>query len=415
MIPASISATSLENARNCMSMFHAQNIKYARSIDNDAARNGTTVHFALEVFVTKVFVEKSMTYDPQFLHDLYDMKYLDLFGKLGVAGDELWESGHKMLNTWLTRHGLDDGRTVFSTEEKRTILIPTESGASVKLNFVIDRLDRINDMAWEVIDYKSSNFNIKSGSLKQKLQAIIYALAVYYEHPEAETVKVTFEMLKYAQSSVYFTKDEVKVGYISIKHTLEKIIAADENNLPETINASCGFCVRKATCKALQKNIEVGGLFALTLEEQIDLRTQLELQRSGMSGLMKELDKVIEVAIGSQGKLELDTGTSKAYFRTTKERTVTSPERIRDIVGEEIFDQYGRLEIPLGELDKMLKDPRITDEQREQIDRYIQKGYTEPSLNYKNKRDEQASQLFAPPVAGKLTPAATRAPIPGLN
>jgi hypothetical protein len=227
---------------------------------------------------------------------------------------------------------------------------------------------------------------------------------------------VTYDMLRYDLSTIEITKDEARAKFIEICQIIEDIIATPEGNAPETLNLSCNYCIRKAGCATLRKNVNVGGLFSLDLPGQIDLRTELEMKIKGMQALVKDLDEVIEETLGKDLKMEMDTPSSRAYFTTAQNNKIKSIDQTRKIVGEEIFSRYGKTTITLDQFKKLLKDPALTDEQREQLKAQQIKEYGDPKLKYENRRNDLQNNVIAPPVpAGALVAAAPQAPILGLD
>jgi hypothetical protein len=175
--------------------------------------------------------------------------------------------------------------------------------------------------------------------------------------------------------------------------------------------------VRKASCKTLQKNIDVGGLFSLDIAGQIDLRTQVELQINGLRSLQNQLDNVIEETLGKDLKLELATPNSRAYFVTPRKNLIRGGARkVIDIIGSNVFMDFGKTEITLAMFEKLLKSEGIiTDEQKAELRELKYKEYGDPSLRYENTRSDEQSAILAPDVTKALAPAAPLEPIVGLD
>lgn len=415
MIPKSVSATSLTTARECLKRFWAENIEFARGWTNDPARNGSCCHSALQRYVDEVYLKKTHAPDAARLSDYYELFFLQEFG-ISDEFANLREAGMEMMEKWSAREAEHfAGRTVINLEEKTALYIESSIGP-IKLNYILDRFDTVGPNRYEIIDYKSQHKNVTTRTiLKDYMQPDIYALAKYIEHPDAESMFVTFDMLRYDLVTIEITKERSRAFFADICKTIEEIIATDAQDAPETLNKSCNYCIRKAGCATLQRNIDVGGLFSLTLEEQIDLRTQIDLQVKGLTALTGELDSVVEETLGKDLKMELKTPSSRAYFTTGQENKIRDFNEVEQIVGTETFFRYGKKTMTLKEFDKMVKDPLLTDDQRTALKALKEKKWKDPKINYENTRGEEASAVLAPDVAGKLAPAQPRQPILGLD
>jgi RecB family exonuclease len=95
------------------------------------------------------------------------MKYLGTDDKY----DSLKEAGLAMCEKWSEREiwHMTDGRIVLSLEEKKFLFIETSAGP-IKLNYILDRFDKIGENKYEIVDYKSSIHNEKANSMRQLLQ-----------------------------------------------------------------------------------------------------------------------------------------------------------------------------------------------------------------------------------------------------
>lgn len=415
MIPNSVSATSLTTARLCPARYMAENIIYGRGMDNPAALLGTTIHSALELYVNEVYVQRSKASSADLLRDYFELYFIKNFGSGG--DDTFRESGLEMCERWAAEEAQHmAGREVISLEQKKFIMLDTSAGP-IKLNYILDRFDRVGPNRYEIIDYKSSIKNIRENELRTLLQPKIYVLAMFIEHPEAESMSVIFDMLRYQKTGpVEFSKDEARAVFDEVLDIIEtKILAVSADDPPEVLNNSCNYCVRKASCATLQRNVDAGGLFSLDLTGQIDLRTELELKMKGMKALQKELDGVIEASLGESHMAELSTGHSRAFFTTKRKNVIKSVSRAVEIVGRELFDRYGKTDITLAEYKKMIKDPSLSPEQRDALTDLLVVEYADPKLNFENERGEVQTGLIAPDLTGKLVAAAPRGPILGLE
>lgn len=413
MIPSSVSASSLTTSRLCKARYKAENIDYVRGWDKPAAKLGTTLHSALEMYVKEVYVDHRSLPSPITLASIFELLFLKEYG---IEGDpEIKATGLAMCARWSEKEPTHMmGREILSLEEKKFILIETSAGP-IKLNYILDRFDRIGPNRYEVIDYKSSFFNETERSMRSLLQVFIYALAKYIEHSDAELMLVTFDMLRYKPVTIEVTKEEARQAFATVCNLIEDILATDENNPPETINKSCNFCVRKTGCKTLQKNINVGGLFSLDLQGQIDLRTELELKIKGLKALQTELDELVEESLGKSLMTELETGKSRAHFVVPRKNEIKNIPLIARKLGLDEFLRFGKVDITQEQFKKLLKEEKLDSVTKAELEALLESGYSDPKLKFENTRNDDVTAAIAPDLTGKLKAAEPAAPIPGLE
>jgi RecB family exonuclease len=389
-----LSATAMEVAESCMSRFVA-NTKagYGGEQKNDAAMMGTTCHFALEEFV-KRFVQ-NWSPENQTLANLVilmDAGFIQTFGRLDKR-DPKYKDCLDMVTRWFERNREWGGFRVLSTEQKLNFKVKTSAG-EIPFNFIIDRLDYLGDGVYRVVDYKTLARPLSADAVQDKLQALIYAMAVaiqFKDDPNPPVkIWVVFDMLRWEGpvGGVFFREDLVDT-WGRIKAVCEKIIATDEEKAPETINDACGFCVKKSTCGAVAKNVAAGGVQSLPdIESKINQRALLHMQKAAIMRALDELDSVIIAEMKNNDEIKHPTDLIDATLKFRSTRSI-DPEAVLKTVGPDVFARYGKegaIELPLKALDALLKDPTVDPEARAHIESLIVRDYAdEPYLETKKK------------------------------
>jgi RecB family exonuclease len=386
MIPKSFSATALHVAELCMARYEAEQINRGRGEGGTAASLGTSCHSALELFVKATKLSENP--EPYTLENLlvyFRMSYMTTFGTADLDTPD-YHDGIEMLTNWYNRtiwerYGYPI--KVISCEVKDHFDVPTTAGP-IPLNYIWDRFDQIGEKEFRVVDYKTSRWDVRPQDLPKKIQARIYALAAAIQLKaqgiEYDTIWVVFDMLRHTDSGIVFTRAEITATWNFILRKAEDILATKEGESEERLNAECRFCVRKANCGALQKNIAVGGTFGIEkAEDAIDLRAILTYQQSAINSAIEELDKLIETDLRERELIEIESDTHRLYFKSSRRRQA-DPERIESIVGPQIFLQYGGVSITMAQLDKLKKDQRLTPEQRKQVEAMIFYKTGEPKV-----------------------------------
>ncbi len=393
VLPKSISATALHVADQCLARFAAEHVWRAKGPGGHAASLGTAVHGALEIYVIKCYIEKTMQPGMELLQDLFKLSYMRTFQVVEVG--EGFEEGLDMLKKWFVRTSFE-GVRVISCEQKHHFDVPTSQGI-IPFNYIMDRFDQTADREFKVVDYKSSVWGINPAELKRKIQSRAYGLAAAIQLKtqgiEYDKIWVEFDMLRHDPVGIVYTRQDITDTWNFIRNTLEERILPTplDDRIPETLNPECRFCVRKQTCKALTANIAVGGVFGLSIEQIADRRAALEFQKAGISAAVNELDEIILTHAREDDRTEFDTGKNVVFLGSGKSYRQVDGEMVEKIVGEKIFDQYGSKDMKVGQWEKLCKDERLTDEQRRQLKGTVSKPPAGIAIKVRSKSafDEQ--------------------------
>lgn len=383
MKPSSLSATALQVAELCPARYKVEHIDRIKGQGGFAANLGSTVHLALEMYVTAVYINEQNKPSLDLLKDHYRLAYMHIF-QTGDPSGEVYDDGLDMIEKWFEKNSFSDVLQVVSCELKETFTVKTSIG-EIPFNYIWDRLDQIGQTEYRVIDYKSSRWNIRPEDLKKKIQARVYGLACQIKFPEATKIWVRFDMLRYEPVGIVFTREENIATWKFIKEAAERIIETPDDDAPERLNAECRFCVRKQSCDALQRNISVGGSFGVaSAKEAIDKRAALGFQLNAINAAIAELDDIILTEAKEKDVLEFESELHRASVTASKTRAA-DPERVQLAVGEDIFQKYGGVKITMAAIDKILKDKSIPDDVKRQLRSLIYMKFGEPKVNIESK------------------------------
>lgn len=386
MIPKTLSASALQVAELCKARYQAEYLERSQSLGKSAATLGSTVHGALEFYVKAVYIDKSDPPSLKLLMDFYYLSYVQQFTTHDTDTEEYGE-GQQMLMKWFDRTSFD-GVRVISCENKTNFLVPTSIG-DIPFNYIWDRFDEIRPGVFKVVDYKTNRWNVSSADLQKKIQARAYALACAIQLKaqgiEYETIWVEFDMLRHERVGRVFTREENVATWSYIKDSAEEIIKTPDTDPEERLNDQCLFCVRKASCKALQKNIAVGGIYSTqTVEEMIDLRAQAEWQKKGLDSLIKDLDTHILTQAKAMDKTEFESDMNTLMIRASSRRAVDA-ERVEKVIGPQLFERYGQQSITMQSIDKLLKGDVLTPQQKIELRGMIYQKAGEPGIKIETK------------------------------
>lgn len=377
MEPKSLSASAAQMFETCEARYRWSYIERTPDIPGKAGSLGSACHEALELWIKTgqhlqpwpdvMAREKAMKV-------IWDMTYYDYFSE-----PEFYEEGWGMLRGWLQKQDWSS-REVLSTEEKLSFEIPTSKGP-LTVNYIIDRLDRLENGDIDVVDYKSVRQPVSHERLKYLIQPRLYAVAVRITYPDAPRIWVTYDLLRFTPVSAAFDRDDCIETWKYLRRLAERIYASDGTK--ETLNPECRFCIRKHNCETLTKHIDNGGVLgAGTLEEVSDRLALLSYQKGGIDQAITELQELGLTYAENDGVHEWETETVVAKI-TAKGRRDVDSEMAAKVVGPDIMARYGKLGV--GTVEVILKEEELTDSQRSQLKQLMQKKWGAPRIDVKPK------------------------------
>lgn len=377
MEPKTLSASAASVFETCEARYRAAYIDRTPEISNKAADLGSACHEALEIWVEKgyhVAPWPDIMARERAMNVVWESVYPDYF-----ADREFFAEGWGMLRKWLQEQDWD-GRTVISTEQKKFFEIPTSRGP-LKFNYIIDRMDKLDDGTIDVVDYKSVRIPITHDRMKNLIQVRCYAVAAMIEYPEAPEIWVTYDLLRYNKVGVRFTREECVTTWKYLRSLAERIYASDGTE--ETLNPECRFCVRKQVCDTLKRNVNGGGVLSMgTIEEITDQLSILENAKGGLDSAIRELQEHGIKLAEEGGLFEWETETAVAKIKASSRREVDS-ELAAKILGPEMMMRYGKLGV--GTVEDIIKEEELTDSQKSQLKQLMRKKYGTPRIDVKPK------------------------------
>ena len=378
--PKSFSASAFQVAETCMSRYHAENILRTPRPPHRAADLGTAVHAALEKYVEMVYIKKEKPASLEALVALYRLYFMSTFGTVQPEENSWYAEGLAMVKSWYARTDFSN-REVLSVETKTSFPIKTSIG-EIPFNYIFDRMDRMTDRPdeYEIVDYKTIRRALSPADLKKKIQARFYGLAGQIQFPNAKRIWVRFDLLRYDSVATAFSRDENIATWNFAKALAEKIIATDTDDLVQTLNPECGFCVMKASCETLGKNITGGGVWSVpTQAERIDLLARLDFQRKGIDRLHEEISELVLREAAETEQLEFQTDLYTAKVVQSFRRAVDA-ERVKHVIGPELYMEFGGSRMTMGDHSNLMKDRRLTPEQKAEIKSLVYRTAGDPRV-----------------------------------
>lgn len=390
MIPRTLSASALKVAQACPARYHAENFLRGKQSQSGAANLGLVVHQALEKFIMGVKIRKDLTWDFAILLDLFDKAYIEIIG--ADKRNPAYRDGKQLITAWFSRDYIWNdifGRTTLSVESKNSfpIKVKWDGGVvEVPFNYIFDRLDQQSETEFTVVDYKTGRFALTTDDLRENLQARAYGLAVATKYPKAERIWVEFDFLRHEKIGVVFTREDNVATYRMIQEALRRLLSYDETGeLPENLNDECGWCIRKASCKALQSNLAVGGITGLDLNQQAKLFYKLQAQLRAATALKNDIEKMLLMHASAEEITDFDTEETRVRISMNARRQVDQ-DKAKKILGEFIYNQY-RGGVKIGDLDDIDLRPDLSGGQKAALKSAIIRPPGNPSIKVAMKSE----------------------------
>jgi hypothetical protein len=303
------------------------------------------------------------------MHVIWEMVYYEHF-----SDKSRYAEGWDMVSRWVQRTDWSN-REVLSTEVKETFELPTSIG-KLPMTYIFDRCDRRPGDSIEVIDYKTVALPIQPEELRQRIQPRFYAVAAMMKYPWASSIWVTYDLLRYEQVSMKFTRDDNVETWRYMRAMAERIIASDGTE--EQLNSECRWCVRKHECDTLSAHGLVGGILGDDIQILIQRRAKMEMALHGLQAATRELDRIILDHCEEENLLSISTDEVDLKVTASSRRHI-DPERVVKIIGPEMMAKYGN--IGVTQVDTILKnETSLTDSQKSLLKQCFTREYGNPRI-----------------------------------
>lgn len=328
-----ISYSALETFEQCPQKYKFQEIDRIKAPKSREALFGTAVHGALQYMFSKDPIFPTLEEVLAHFRDTFDQKkqipeedrkrYLEV-------GERMVASFYKANPPW--------NFTIIDLESRFEVtLVDTLHGKTHVLVGKIDRIDKLNDGTYEIIDYKTSRKLPSQEAVDQNLQLTIYQLGLQKRWPNLDpgTIKL----------SLYYLKAEEKFSTKRSKESLEKAETkllekinnleskAEQNQFPPIPSALCEWCGYKSICPAWRHLYEKSKdpSREIAIEEAINQYFSLKKEIDERKKKLATMASIIHEYMNTE-KLERVFGEPGSIMRSAQERAVWDTEKIKTIL-----------------------------------------------------------------------------------
>ncbi len=393
------SYSALDTYKQCPQKYKFQEIDRIPAPKSKEAVFGTLVHDALKFM-----------FDKSPLYPTLD-QVLEYFRSSSETKRSVWTSeteynvwrdeGTRMLKNFYAENA-PWNFSVVDLESKFEVLIHDEiRGETHVLAGKIDRIDKLNDGTYEIIDYKTARKLPPQEKVDNDLQLSIYHLGLQKKWPQLkpEQIKLSLYFLKHGEklsTSRNITETEsTKDGVLSTINEIRQKLDSGERFEPSP-SPLCDWCAYKPICPAWRHLYRQNNQQLTTDDIQPILKEYLEIKKAQQKNeeRLAELQKQIKEYMDQEGLTRVfgDEGT---ITKKIVQRYEYDWQKVKELLS------------PIGKWEEVLKADEtklrrvmyeIPEEARLAIEntRIVAKEYTTLSISVKRAK-EPTDQEKTPP------------------
>jgi len=245
-----VSYSALETFKQCPQKYKFQEIDKIRVPKSKEALFGTAIHGALEFMFSR---------DPLFptLEEVL-AHFREHFEEKSTLPDadraRYVEIGQKMIRNFYEKNPPWNFDIVDLESHFEALLVDKVYEKTHVLVGKIDRIDKLSDGSYEIIDYKTNRKLPSQDDIDKNTQLAVYQLGLKkrWPHLDASKIKLSMYFLRAQEKFSTMRTDEklteAEERLLSSIHAIEKRI--EEGSFPPTPSALCDWCGYKPVCPA---------------------------------------------------------------------------------------------------------------------------------------------------------------------
>ena len=325
-----ISYSLLETYKQCPQKYKFQEIDRIKSAKSKEALFGSAVHETLKFMFSR---------DPLFptLEEVlahFRERFMESKHITEEEKNRYREVGEKILRNFYMKNPPWNFNVVDLESRFEVVLDDQLYKSKHVLVGKIDRVDKLEDGSFEVIDYKTSRRLPSQDAVDHNLQLAVYQLGLQKRWPHLEPESIVLS-LYYLRSGDKFT---TKRSRESLEGTEKQLLAqlhgiekkTEEKDFPPMPSALCDWCSYKQICPAwrhLYKKPEEKVEIEKVMQEYFTLKTETDEKEKRMAELMATIRAYLE----SDG-LDRIFGAYGTISRTAQERTSWDIDKVKEIL-----------------------------------------------------------------------------------
>ena len=248
------SYSALQTYKQCPQKYKFQEIDRIPAKKSKEAVFGTLIHNSLKFMFEKTPLFPTVDEVVEFYRNNFPPAENSIF-ETEIVRNAYFGEGLKMLKNFYAKNAPWNFSVIDLESRFEIPLVDEKRQETHILSGKIDRIDKLPDESYEIIDYKTSKRLPSQESVDNDLQLSIYSLGVQkkWPHLKTEQIKVSLYFLKHGEKltssrttdSIKKTQDDVIDTIGQIRNKLEK------NEIFEPIPSPlCDYCSYRSICPA---------------------------------------------------------------------------------------------------------------------------------------------------------------------
>lgn len=181
------------------------------------------------------------------------------------------------------------------------VLTDEKTGSGHILAGIMDRIDKLPDGTFEIIDYKTQKKLPAQEKVDRDLQLSIYAMGLQkrWPHVESKKIKLSLQFLKHDEKlSTSRSEEDFKKTEADVIETIRDIESRvkDGREFEPVVSPLCDFCSFKPLCPAwkhLYKNVKSEEIDGEKIPEVMSEYFKLRDEKSKIEARLKELNRLL--------------------------------------------------------------------------------------------------------------------------
>jgi putative RecB family exonuclease len=320
--PIKISYSSLDVFNNCPKRYEFQIVEKIKEARTKEQIFGTCLHSALKFLYSKspVFPEFNIFFE------YFDITWKEAISKIKWDNSKekqiYFNEGKRILNQFYDKNVKNkEFPNIIALERRFEAPIISDDKKQIILTGIIDRIDKIDEEKFEIIDYKSSRRMPSEISVENNLQLSIYAIGFlknWSNMAKIENISLSLYFLKHNEKiSIKKNIEELKGITENIFKTIKEI---EKEYFPPIPSPLCNFCSYRSICpmwshlfKQEDKNEEE---VKKMINQYFEIKEKNEKTEEELNEIKKQINQYLE-------KKEIDRVFSDSGFisrtKTTKQ------------------------------------------------------------------------------------------------
>jgi len=269
---------------------------------------GSRVHETLEKLYKDLKFQKLNTFKE--LIDFFNKSWKENWNDAIVivrkdySQENYRKMGEKFVADYYNRYAPFDQTRTIALETEKTVELDDNHSIHIR----IDRLSLVDDIIYEIHDYKTSNKLPAQDDLDNDRQLAIYAYGIKKMYPDAQEIRLVWHFLAFDKEMASKRKPEqLEALRKEVLELIEKI--EKEDKFPSVVSALCDWCEFQAVCPQWKHKFETEPLEAneYLKEEGVTLVNEFAKTKEEADKFTEKLEKIREALISYAEKKGIST------------------------------------------------------------------------------------------------------------